>query len=257
MALFVLVASACGGSQASDPAAGQSTAAPAATPEATSDPGAAPTPSAAASGSPQSGDLIGVPIAEKSQTGPATADTTTGNQSVEIVYVESKTPKGATKKLLFDVTLRNQRKEARWFVLPAVIHPQDKMLTSGVDGVELFSLKGDSKVTMGHFTGKGGFHAVLLPGGSELKVQKMPIECHFNTLKECAVPIEVVIAGKLAVGGEPGDKWFNGKALSEGKGQVSYEGTAAKIGGKKAGGVKEVTLEDSKRVKLTLIIGGT
>jgi hypothetical protein len=256
----IVLASGCGGSQP-DPESG-STTAPPATAEPSAEAGATPatTSTAAATGSPQSGELIGVPISDnkKPDSGSAAGDASSAGQSVEMVYVESKVPKGAgTKKLLFDVTLRNTRTEPRWYVLPSVVHPQDKMIKSGVDGVELYALKGDSRVTMGRFTGKGGFHAVLLPAGADLKVQKLPIECHYTTLKECAVPIEVVIAGKLAIGGEPAEKWFGDKASSEGKGQVTYEGSATRVGGKKASGSKEVALEDMKRVKMTLIIGGT
>src|SRR5262245_40597980 len=150
--LFVATMLVCGCAGAPPPADGASTAATGTAEAAAAGSGApASGASAAPSGSPQSGELIGVPIAEKTQGGGGGSQEAGGGaQSVELVFVESKTPKGQTKKLLFDVTLRNARTEPRWFVLPAVVHPQDKMIKSGVDGVELWSLKGNAKVIVGH-----------------------------------------------------------------------------------------------------------
>ncbi|MEJ7734338.1 MAG: hypothetical protein WKG00_34725 [Polyangiaceae bacterium] len=208
----------------------------------------------AGSASPQSGELIGVPITDK-PTAPAAAGEAGGAaQSVELVFVESLAKKGAPKTLLFDVTLRNARTDARWFILPAVVHPQEKMVKSGVDGVELWTLSGAGRALVGKFTGKGAFHAVLLPPGAEVKVEKLPIECQYATVKECAVPIEAIVAQKMTIGGEPGDKWLGDKPQSDGSGTFVYQGAARKTGGKKTGS-KDVVLEDAKRVKMTLIVG--
>jgi len=209
----------------------------------------------AASASPQSGELIGVPIADKPASTAPVADGGGSAQSVELVFVESLAKKGAPKTLLFDVTLRNARTDARWFILPAVVHPQDRMVKSGVDGVELWTLSGSGRALVGKFTGKGAFHAVLLPPGAEVKVEKLPIECQYATVKECAVPIEAIVAQKMTIGGEPGEKWLGDKPQSDGSGTFVYQGAAKKTGGRKAG-PKEVTLEDAKRVKMTLIVGG-
>jgi hypothetical protein len=212
--------------------------------------GAAP----AASASPNSGELIGVPIADKPTAPAAAGDAGGGGQSVELVFVESLAKKGAPKTLLFDVTLRNARTDPRWFILPASVHPQEKMVKSGVDGVELWTLSGSGRALVGKFTGKGAFHAVLLPAGAEVKVEKLPIECQYATVKECAVPIEAIVAHKLSVGGEAGEKWLGDKAQSDGSGTFVYQGAAKKTGGKKTGS-KDVVLEDAKRVKMTLIVG--
>lgn len=226
------------------------------TPATSADPAGSAAP--ATSAPPQSGELIGVPIADKPAGGAPAADSGGAGQSVELVFVESLAKKGAPKTLLFDVTLRNARTDARWFILPAAVHPQEKMVKSGVDGVELWTLADSarsSRALVGKFTGKGAFHAVLLPPGAEVKVEKLPIECQYATVKECAVPIEAIVAQKMTVGGEPAEKWLGDKAQSDGTGTFVYQGAAKKTGGRKAG-PKEVTLEDAKRVKMTLITGG-
>jgi hypothetical protein len=208
----------------------------------------------ATSASPQSGELIGVPIADKPTSPTPAGDGGGTGQSVELVFVESLAKKGAPKTLLFDVTFRNARTDPRWFILPAAVHPQDKMVKSGVDGVELWTLSGSGRALVGKFTGKGAFHAVLLPPGAEVKVEKLPIECQYATVKECAVPIDAIVAQKMTIGGEPGEKWLGDKPQSDGSGTFVYQGAAKKTGGKKTGS-KDVVLEDAKRVKMTLIVG--
>ena len=215
---------------------------------------AASTAAPSTSASPQSGELIGVPIADKPTAPAAAGDAGGASRSVELVFVESLAKKGAPKTLLFDVTLRNARTDPRWFILPAVVHPQEKMVKSGVDGVELWTLSGGGRALVGKFTGKGAFHAVLLPPGAEVKVEKLPIECQYATVKECAVPIEAIVAQKMTIGGEPAEKWLGDKPQSDASGTFVYQGAAKKTGGKRTGS-KEVVLEDAKRVKMTLIVG--
>src|SRR5829696_4499195 len=91
----ISVACGCGGSQPADPGSG-STTPPSASAEPSPEGGAAPatTSTAAATGSPQSGELIGVPISDKKPDSSG-GDASSAGQSVEMVYVESKVPKGA------------------------------------------------------------------------------------------------------------------------------------------------------------------
>jgi len=199
-----------------------------------------------------------VPIAAGSGSSPAAAaPVDSEKQSVELVYVESKPQKPPLKRLFFNVTLRNQRTEPRWFLLPSVVHPKDKMLKGGIDGVEVYTLQGGARVIAGRFLGTGGFQAVLLPPSAEVKLTKMPVDCWYPTLKECAVPIEVVIARQLTLGGEPAESWLGDKPMSDARGEASFEG-AKRAGGKHAPGNKEVpaALTETNKVHLSLVISG-
>jgi hypothetical protein len=131
-----------------------------------------------------------------------------------------------------DVTLRNADSSPRWFVLPTYL-PESKEDRGGVDGVELHEMSGSGRAVVGKFLGTGGFQAVLLAPGAEVKITKLTVGVwqQGGPLKG-ALPIEVVIAKDLTVGGEPAEKWFGTVAAASDK-QVSGDFSKSRISGSK------------------------
>src|SRR5260370_5046154 len=83
----------------------------------------------------------------------------------EIMFREMHLGKPPLVELYFDVVLRNDRSEPRWFLLPSNLDPESPAIGAkgGVDGVEAFAPHGTGRVIMGHFLGTGGFYALPFP----------------------------------------------------------------------------------------------
>ena len=95
----------------------------------------------------------------------------------EIRFRELRMRKPPLVELYFDVVLRNDRAEPRWFLVPSNLGPGTSALLTkgGVDGVEVFGPRGKGRVVIGHFLGTGGFYALLLPARAEVRLQMFPI----------------------------------------------------------------------------------
>lgn len=128
--------------------------------------------------------------------------------SVEIKFRELHMRKPPLVELDFDVVLRNDRAEPRWFLLPSNLGSENSPLLAkgGVDGVEVFAPRGSGRVIIGHFLGTGGFYALLLPARAEVHLRMFPIS-YWGDLPD-QLPVEVVTAKRLTIGGEPASAWF-------------------------------------------------
>jgi hypothetical protein len=140
---------------------------------------------------------------------------------VEITYREMRFRKPPLVDLYFDVVLRNDRAEQRWFLLPSNLDPEFAAIGSkgGVDGVEVFAPRGKGRVVIGNFLGTGGFRALLLPAGAEVRLVMFPIS-FWGKLPE-RFQIELVIAKHLTVGSEDAEAWFGTDPISSAKAEIS------------------------------------
>jgi hypothetical protein len=145
----------------------------------------------------------------------------TSRPPVEIKFVDQHVGKPPLVELSFDVVLRNDLAESRWFLLPKSIYRDQAQLTGkgGVDVLEVFAPKGKGRVIIGEFLGTGGFQATLLSAGSEVHLRRFRIS-FWGDLPD-KVPVEVVIAKSLTIGGEPASDWFGLDPTSSAKVDVS------------------------------------
>src|SRR5260370_1118391 len=124
-------------------------------------------------------------------------------------------------ELYFDVVLRNDRSEPRWFLLPSNLDPESAAIGTkgGVDGVEVFAPHGTGRVIIGHFLGTGGFNALLLPARAQVRLRMFPIS-YWGELPEY-LQIGVVTAKHLTIGGESAESWFGVNAMSRARADIA------------------------------------
>lgn len=127
--------------------------------------------------------------------------------------------------MLFDITLRNTESTPRWFLLPDELSTTGagKPGVGGVDGVEVFALSGQGRVVFGRFQGSAACQALLLPAGAVVTIHRFPIQFWEEDIPKAAVPVVVVIARELTVGGEPATAWFGPETTSDAHADVSAD----------------------------------
>jgi hypothetical protein len=139
----------------------------------------------------------------------------------EIKFRELRMRKPPLVELYFDVMLRNDRAESRWFLVPSNLGPGTSALLSkgGIDGVEVFAPRGSGRVIVGHFLGTGGFYALLLPARAEVHLRMFPIS-YWGDLPD-QLQVEVVTAKRLMIGGEPATAWFGLNPTSSARADIT------------------------------------
>jgi hypothetical protein len=143
--------------------------------------------------------------------------------AVEIKFREMRFGKPPLAYLSFDVVLRNDRRSPRWFLLPSNLGPGHAPIgeKGGIDNLEVFAPRGKGRVRLGRFLGTGGFHALLLPPGAELRLRRFPIS-YWGELP-ASLEIEIVIARRLTIAGETAESWFGRNPMSSITADISEE----------------------------------
>lgn len=129
--------------------------------------------------------------------------------AAEMTFREMRFRKPPLVELYFDVVLRNDRSEPRWFLLPSNLNSESMEIAAkgGVDTLEVFAPHGKGRVIIGRFLGTGGFQALLLPARSEVRLRFFPIS-FWGDLPD-HLEVEIVMAKRLMIGGEKAEAWFN------------------------------------------------
>src|ERR1700730_17082211 len=124
----------------------------------------------------------------------------TPRPAAEIKFREMRLRKPPLVELYFDVLLRNNQAEPRWFLLPSNLSSESAPAGAkgGVDGVEVFAPHGKGRVIIGHFLGTGGFQALLLPAHAEVRLRMFPIS-YWGDLPD-RIQVDVVAAKRLMIG---------------------------------------------------------
>ena len=157
-------------------------------------------------------------------------------------------------ELYFDVTLHNDRAAPRWFLLPSNLGPGRALIgkKGGVDALEAFAAHGKGRVIVGHFLGTGGFHAIFLAPRSEVRLRVFPISYWGDP--PANLPIEIVIARQLTIGGERAEKWFGKDPMSSVTADIieNAEDVMRMTQSRRAPDNKEVpiVIEEDRRVQL-------
>jgi len=147
----------------------------------------------------------------------------TSRPAAEIKFREMRFGKPPLAYLSFDVVLRNDRKSPRWFLLPSNLGPGHAPIgeKGGVDTLEVFAPRGKGRIIIGRFLGTGGFQALLLPPGAEIRLRRFPIS-YWGELP-ANFDVEIVIARRLTIGGETAETWFGRNPMSSVTADISEE----------------------------------
>lgn len=141
--------------------------------------------------------------------------------AAEIHFRELHFRKPPLVDLVFDVVLRNNRDQPRWFLLPSNLNSEKKRIAShnGVDALEVFAPSGKGRVIIGRFLGTGGFQALLLPAHAEIHLRGLPIS-YWGELPDDLL-IEVLVAKRLTIDGQAARTWFKTNPTSSKKADVT------------------------------------
>jgi hypothetical protein len=151
----------------------------------------------------------------------------TSRPAAEIKFREMHYRKPPLVELIFDVVLRNDRAQPRWFLLPSHVYP-DKPgipIKGGVDTLEVFAPRGRGRVIIGRFLGTGGFQALLLPAHAEIHLRMFPIS-YWGDLP-ANLDVEIVIARRLTIGVETAESWFGKNPMSSVTADISEAAESA------------------------------
>lgn len=174
--------------------------------------------------------------------------------AAQIEFREMHFRKPPLVELVFDVVLRNDRAQPRWFLLPSNLYPEKPGIpkTGGVDTLEVLAPRGKGRVIIGHFLGTGGFQALLLPAHAEIHLRALPIS-YWGDVPD-RVPVEVIVAKRLMIAGESARTWFQVNPMCSTKADISEtaDGQTAMPHSRHTRGNKEVRILIDEDLRLEL-----
>lgn len=111
--------------------------------------------------------------------------------------------------LLFDVDLKNDAAEPRWFVLPKHVRADEPAAPAfSVFAVEVWRLNARTSIPIVHFVGSEGFQALLLPARAALQIRRLPI-VWFGPVPDEPAAIRCAIADDILIEGESAARWLD------------------------------------------------
>jgi hypothetical protein len=180
----------------------------------------------------------------------------TSRPPAEMTFQEMRYGRPPLLYLFFDVVLRNEATSPRWFLLPSNLGSGHGSIgeKGGVDTLQVFTPRGNGQVTIGRFLGTGGFQALLLRPGAEVRLRRFPIS--FWGELPANLQIEIVIANGLTIGNETAESWFGVKALSSATADISEDAENVKrlVRSKRSRDNKEILplIEEDQRLHLSV-----
>jgi hypothetical protein len=163
-------------------------------------------------------------------------------------------------ELVFEVVLRNDRTQPRWFLVPSNLNPQKTGFPSsgGVDALEVFAPAGKGRVVLGHFLGTGGFQALLLPAHAEIRLRALPISYWGDVPDDLSV--EIIVAKRLMIDGESARRWFQVNPMCSASADITeaISGRTRMLHSRHTSDNKEVTIliDEDRRLNLTVSLKG-
>ncbi len=178
----------------------------------------------------------------------------TSRPAAEIKFREMHFRKPPLVELIFDVVLRNDRAQPRWFLLPSNLNPEKTGIPTkgGVDTLEVFAPRGKVRVIIGRFLGTGGFQALLLPAHAEIHLRALPIS-YWGDVPD-HLQVEILTAKRLTIDGNDAASWFKVNPTSGVKADISENPTDSSrmIRSRRTPDNREVTthIDSDLRIKL-------
>lgn len=170
---------------------------------------------------------------------------------VEVQYCDSRPGKPPLIHMAFNVTVRNLAGKPQWFLFPAALYDKAEGIrtNAGIDAIEMFSDSPEQKITVVYFMGTmnlqpegaGGFKGLFLPAGAVVSVRALDIE--FWGDLAAPLPMRVVMADQVTIGGVPVEQWVGKKLLSA---QIADVKDLQHAGSKMAPELKELPVEVTK-----------
>ena len=180
----------------------------------------------------------------------------TSRPAAEIKFREMHFRKPPLVELVFDVVLRNDRAQPRWFLLPSKLYPEETGIPTkgGVDTLEVFAPRGKGRVIIGHFLGTGGFQALLLPAHAEIHLRALPIS-YWGDVPD-RLQVEVIVAKRLMIAGESARDWFRVNPMCSTKADISetISGQTTTPHSRHTRDNKEVTTHIDEDLRLKLLV---
>jgi hypothetical protein len=187
-------------------------------------------------------------------TQPVLREKENSSPTAEIKFREMHFRKPPLVELVFDVVLRNDRAQPRWFILPSHIYPDKPQIPEkgGVDVLEVFAPHGKGRVIIGRFLGTGGFQVLLLPAHSQIHLRSLPIS-YWGDVPD-TMQVEIMTATRLMIDGKDAASWFNVNPSSSVRADISENPTDSNrmIRSRRTPDNREVTthIEPDQRFKL-------
>jgi hypothetical protein len=180
----------------------------------------------------------------------------TSRPAAEIKFRKMHFRKPPLVELIFDVVLRNDRNQPRWFLLPSNLYPEKTGIPTrgGVDTLEVLAPRGKGRVIIGHFLGTGGFQALLLPAHAEIHLRALPIS-YWGDVPD-SLRVEVIVAKRLMIAGEAARTWFQVNPMCSTKADISetISGQTAMPPSRHTRDNKEVTPLIDEDLRLELLV---
>lgn len=122
-------------------------------------------------------------------------------------------------ELRFDVTIRNEEPDACWAILPTRLPAGDGSGEPGsVRSISVYDLAGKGRVAAARFSGDPGFIALIVPGSSEIRLNRLPVAYWGEVPDE--VELELATAEKLLADGRAAEELFGVDPLSDAGAEV-------------------------------------
>src|SRR5437588_5320529 len=165
------------------------------------------------------------------ETSMASGSQATEPKAMDISYCGQKPGRPPLKYLRFNLTLRNQGDQPRWFLLPSSLYDRPSALPkdAGIYSVEAFESPSVPKVRVALFLGNfrlqpegaGGFKALLLPAHAEITLRNFGISFWGETGKP--LPVLLIIADQITIDGQSIIQWLGTDLLSNAKADVQAD----------------------------------
>jgi hypothetical protein len=169
--------------------------------------------------------LCMIGVLRQASAGTPQSSTAQGHEvQVEIQYCEAKAEKPPLEKLYFHVWVHNFSRESRWVLLPLALYSAARgaarnagiwhidLLSDELGKIKLLRFDGTVRALPDTPNDGGGFQAVLLTAGSELRV---PIAVDYWGRPGSLLPIRAVVARQLVVRGKPIGSYFRTPLANE------------------------------------------
>lgn len=125
-------------------------------------------------------------------------------------------------RLSFDVTMRNPSTATRWVIVP---RRADEPSGASTRGVTVYALPGGA--FLWRFEGLGGFWAVRLPAGAEVRLRSLELDAWWERPPEVA-RLAVLSAEDVLVDGTPAATWVGFDGVSPARGEFAAKIDAMK-----------------------------
>ena len=149
------------------------------------------------------------------------------NQLVSVSLVEIRPQRPPLNLLYFDVRLYNPAGVGRTYLLPDDLSAAGEAGDYDIDVAYVYELSGQGRIMVTRFAGTRGFFALILPAGSRLELNNLPLEYWGELPGELTIP--VAIGEELKIAGQAAETWLDINLQSDEGAVVDAEALADQL----------------------------